>query len=156
MQNFHPALVHFPIALVLAAFLFELAGLLRPGLALRRAAGWCLVLGAGLGVLTFASGLLAEWKLEPIPAGANEILEVHEALGWVILGGLAALAVWRLLIGLPGRQGPWAWVFVALLAGVMVATLFSGHLGGRMVYEFGVGGDARPPEGVVAAPAEED
>ena len=138
MESLHPLLVHFPIALLLSALLVDGLALALKRPHLHRVALWnlCLgTLGAGAAVL---SGLQAEdvakhsfeiWK----------IMTLHKRLGitTLILGVLTA--GWRLWKR--DRLGPRT--RAATMAGMlaMAATLGIGaYLGGRMVYEYGVGG----------------
>ncbi len=139
MENLHPLVIHFPIALLVTALALELAGLLWRSDGLRRAALWNQGLGT-VGVLAAViTGRLAE-------AGAKHSLEIfqvmsrHEQVGYMV-GWLAVAALgWRLATtrrrAVPRDQ--WiGWGALALLCGVLA---FGAHLGGRLVYEYGVGG----------------
>ena len=138
MESIHPALVHFPIALLVTAFLFETLALAMRRPAWHRISLWNLglgTLGAGVAVLT---GRMAETVAKHSPE-IEKVLEQHERLGYLVLGLALALVGWRLIRR--DRLGPrsrWAvWVLLAALC-VLVGT--TAHLGGRLVYEFGVGG----------------
>jgi len=138
MQNFHPLFVHFPIALILSALLFDLLGLAfrRPGL--HRVALWNLslgTLGAGAAVLT---GLQAE-EMAKHSFEIWKILELHERLGiaTLILGVIVVGGRWwmRNHLSTPAR------LLMTLGTLTMSCTVgFGAYLGGRLVYEFGVGG----------------
>lgn len=138
MESAHPLVVHFPIALLLTAVSLDLVALLlkRPGI--HRIALWNLSLGtvgAGLAVLT---GLRAE----DVGKHSFEIWQViglHKRLGFsTLILGLMAVCVRlakRDCLTVRGRAA------TILLAVAMAGTLAWGaHLGGRLVYEFGVGG----------------
>ena len=138
MQSLHPLIVHFPIALLLTATALEILALIARRPQLHRFALWnlCLgTLGAGATVLTgLQAAAVAKHSFE-----IWEVMELHEHLGitTLILGlGLCALRLWK-------RDRLSRRVRVATLAAmlVMAGTLgYGAYLGGRLVYEFGVGG----------------
>ena len=138
MESAHPLVVHFPIALLLAAVLVDLLaiGLKRP--ALHRVALWNLglgTLGAGLAVW---SGLEAS-EVAKHTFEIHQVMELHRKLGLatLIIGGV--VAVWRLWQR--DRLGPRSRALALFLMLAMAGTLaYGAHLGGRLVYEFGVGG----------------
>ena len=138
MESAHPLVVHFPIALLLTAVLLDLAALVlrRPGL--HRIALWNLSLGtagAGVAVLTgYQAADIAKHSFE-----IHQVMELHRKLGiaTLVLGALGM--VWRLWKR--DRLGSRARGLTLLLMLAMAGTLgYGAHLGGRMVYEFGVGG----------------
>jgi uncharacterized membrane protein len=148
MQNLHPLIVHFPIALLLLAVLFELIHLFVRRTALDSMARRLLYLGALAALVTAASGWYAEQTVAPV-AAAHDALEKHEKAGYVSLGLAAILAFWR--VATARRNGPrprWAFTLVMLaLAGLLV---FTAHEGGELVYEYGVGTEITAPGGPLA------
>lgn len=138
MESAHPLVVHFPIALLLTSVGVDLAalGLRRPNL--HRIALWNLslgVVGAGAAVLT---GLQAE-DVAKHSFEIWQVIELHKRLGFstLILGAMSA--AWRL--ARRDQLTTRARAATLLLALAMTATLTWGaYLGGRLVYEFGVGG----------------
>ena len=138
MQNFHPLFVHFPIALILSALLLDMLGLMcqRPGL--HDVALWNLslgTLGAGAAVLT---GLQAE-EMAKHSFEIWKVMELHEKLGitTLIIGAVVVGLRWwmRNRLSTPARM------LMMLGALAMACTVgFGAYLGGRLVYEFGVGG----------------
>ena len=138
MQSLHPLVVHFPIALLLTGAGLELLAWIfkRPGL--RTVALWNLSLG------TLAAGA-AVWtglRAEDVAKHSFEIwqvLELHERLGisTLILGVM--VVSWRL--ARRDQLSDRARFLTRVLMLAMVGTLICGaYLGGRLVYEFGVGG----------------
>ncbi len=134
--RFHPMLVHFPIALLLVALLFELAHTAR-----RRprrgeeghkpvcaSALWLLAIGATFAALSAWSG----WEnAEHEYASATSVINIHRWLG-IALAGSSALA---LVFGIFGRSGARTSVglyrtMLVLSALLVVAT---GHYGGSIV-----------------------
>ena len=98
----HGATTHFPIALVMASALFDLAGLVVPENAgksrrasLRAAGFYTLILGALGSIGAVLSGLVISsgqlW-------GRGNLAHHHTFL-WPAFGLLTGLAVWRLVVG---------------------------------------------------------
>ncbi|MBI3333214.1 MAG: DUF2231 domain-containing protein [Candidatus Omnitrophica bacterium] len=138
MESLHPAVVHLPIGLIVAALLIETLALFLNRPQWRRISLWNLSLGAigaAAAVLTGRQAMAAaKHSLE-----IHRVMELHEKLGYGILALLLILAGWRLAAR--DRLSPWArWTAWGLLAAACGVIAFSAHLGGRMVYEFGVGG----------------
>ncbi|MBM3495064.1 MAG: hypothetical protein FJX72_12215, partial [Armatimonadetes bacterium] len=144
LPNAHPAVVHFPIALLLAALAVDLAAL---GLArhawLDRAATLLWVLGATGAGAAFLTGRHAGDSLGPLPPAAESALARHaDAALWTLVAA-AALAVLRIapvwsarVGGGPGRRAGRAG---GLILGLGVAALVSitADRGGTLVYRHG-------------------
>ncbi|MEZ4827146.1 MAG: DUF2231 domain-containing protein [Bacteroidia bacterium] len=134
---FHPQTVHFPIALLFAAFGFYLWFAFRPQ-------DWRLHTSQILhfsGVIAMAvaifSGRQAVAGLS-LTSEAEAALNRHELLGYLSVWLFAGLGVWQYVLrGKLGRTG--LWVFVAIFAAALVAMSVGAHVGGKMVYVFGVG-----------------
>lgn len=134
----HPAVVHFPIALLLLNFALTLAYLRRPDPFLDRAAYGLLVLGwwgAFAATLTGTLELALNW---PLPAEVVGWLNLHAALGIALLvvDGQALLRRRRnpqVLDG-PGRNGYLGLLFLGVL--LLIA---GGAVGGHLVYGLGFG-----------------
>ena len=98
----HGGTTHFPIALVMASVLFDLAGLLVPeNLDKSRRAGfraagfYTLLLGALGSIGAVLSGLvISHWQL-----WGRGNLDRHRTFLWPAFGLLTGLAVWRLVVG---------------------------------------------------------
>jgi len=129
LGRFHVLLVHFPIALILAAALAELALVLRPGWSLEDAGQYCLFLGA-LGAIAAASTGWLRAETATVPAAHEEILFWHRWLG-VTTAVLALATAW--LGRQPGRAGDRRPYRVGLLLCAVVVG-FGAHYGGLLVY----------------------
>jgi uncharacterized membrane protein len=138
--NWHPMVVHFPVALVIsAAAMLWGARLLRGE---RRAATlavvgtWNLCLGSAAAVVALATGLGAVLGLQ-LTAAAHLAISIH--LKWAIVTSLVLvmLSVWR-GAGTAAQSRP-SWLFVVLLSAASAALLMTAYLGGQNVYRHGIG-----------------
>ncbi|MFB3880540.1 MAG: DUF2231 domain-containing protein [Armatimonadota bacterium] len=136
MLNSHPLVVHFPIALWTAAFIFALLWLIFRKPTLEASAIGALVLGTAIAVVTAATGLHAAATV-PHPDAAHELLEDHESLAIASFVVAAVLSVWRLVLWQKLRKIQAAFP-VALLALAVMVNL-TADLGGRLVYRYGIG-----------------
>ena len=134
---FHPILVHFPIALLFASVLFDVASTALTRDSLREAAQWLLGLGLLGGIVAAIAGGQAEGAAEK--AGVAEaLIETHEALAYMTLGIMAVLFFSRLL--LRNRFSRKALIAYFMMATVgLIAVSATGHTGGNLVYEHGAG-----------------
>ncbi|MDP3089854.1 MAG: DUF2231 domain-containing protein [Nitrospira sp.] len=133
----HPMLVHFPIALLFASVLFDVASTALMRDSLREGALWLLGLGLLGGLVAAVAGRFAEHAAEK--AGVAEaLIETHEMLAYVTLGIMAIMFLSRLLL----RNRFTIRVLAAYLAVAtvgLVAVSATGHTGGNLVYEHGAG-----------------
>lgn len=135
----HPRFVHFPIALSLVGVLFVVLGLLR-----RREAwigyGRITLLLGWLGVLAaVVTGLIDQ-------AAASQAAAVAAVIDQHVTAGIALLIAVGLALYWPLRNrnlwsSPARWGYLALLVVIVLLVLLEGWLGGKLVYEFGVGVD---------------
>jgi uncharacterized membrane protein len=151
VPNWHPAVVHFPIALAVTATLLLLLGRWRPANSTFTASGRLLVLGAALSAgLAAALGWYAFQTVEHDGAGHLVMLSHRN---WALAGtaGLIAVAVWD---GMRQRAEQAAHGLLLPIMLLISASLgVTGWLGGEMVYRHGIGVSASAfvtPE--VAAP----
>lgn len=140
LQNIHPLIVHFPIALlVTAALVYWLAWLARreswqwTGL-------WLLVLGALSAAVAVWTGLYAATGVMLAPSVKAALLVYHK---WIMISVLilsAALALWAIAARpMPARGRG---VFLVLLLGLVLLIAKGADYGGRMVYDYNAGGFA--------------
>ncbi len=142
LPNLHPALVHFPIALLPMALLFELLGLtLRKQDWLERAAV-SLYAAAALGALvTRWAGVRASDGLVDIPAQVQLHIAKHSDWAHYSLWAIGALAVLRVLLYVRDPERTYAYARAGLLVvglGAMGLLGFAADLGGGLVYQHGV------------------
>lgn len=133
----HPLIVHFPIALLVTATVIEIVNLFLKKDYLGKASTILFVVGVVTGVASYMSGEPAEeFAEQKWGEGIESTVELHEtmaAVSLVIFGIIAALKLFgrklkmnaKLIVGL-----------VVLLGIAGSSTLaYTGHLGGKMVYE---------------------
>jgi uncharacterized membrane protein len=153
LPNLHPAVVHLPLALLPAAFLFDAAGLLMRRVRwLDWAAGALYVLGALGALAAYLAGQQAEEGIGRIPEAAAEIVEAHEEWAsramilFLVIAGIRAGIAWkRRREAEPGMRAGRLALLVAALAGLGIL-LYAADLGGSLVYRHGVAVSAPAPE----------
>ncbi len=139
LTQIHPPVVHFAIALTITGVVFEILFLIFRLKSLKHAGFW-----------TFMFGVIAVWGAmltgdqaaeiveENIYGTAKELLDTHEEIGeilpWIftVLGGIRLLMFFREIKFLR-----LLFLILALLSSGLVA--YQGNIGGKMVYEYGVG-----------------
>ncbi len=121
VSHFHPVMVHFPVALLVAAALAELLARLSGSRGLRTAATFCLTLGALSALPSAGLG----WLLAEGASHQGRELLHHRWLG-------VSTAVFSLVVLWGGAKRPALRLLMLLaLAGLVGAT---GHTGGTLTY----------------------
>lgn len=137
IPNWHPAVVHFPIALAITATLLMLLGRFRPANPLLIASGRLLIPLAALGaVFSAGMGWYAFATVEHDAAGHLVMLSHRN---WAMAGttGLIAIAIWD---GLRQRaECPPHATLLPIMLLVSASLGVTGWLGGEMVYRHGIG-----------------
>ena len=124
LHSFHPAVVHFPVALFLFGALLDFLGFRRSSKPLRDAARLNLIAGAVATGLAVPTGLIAYLRL-------GYSLE-HVAVHLVLALSAVTLMVWVALRR--RRDTPVAMGYWALLAAASVAVGAAGHFGSALVF----------------------
>mgnify|MGYP001293369215 CR=1 FL=1 len=137
LPNWHPAAVHFPIALsVTATLLLLVASLCRGNPMLPATARLLLYLSAGSALLAVALGWHAYLTVEHDAAGHAVMLR-HRNWAMASTAGLLLLSLWSAWCQRAGKNSG-----VILLPAMLLISGglgFTGWLGGEMVYRHGVG-----------------
>lgn len=150
--DLHPVVDHFTVSLLIVGVLIDLVASLAPTRTwLRYMALTLIILGAiAAGASYFTGDIEADRIYDAMSAPAKEIFGRHAKLGTYMAVVFGVLAVWRILlegIGFFAGSRPVYLVFAVISAGVL---LYIGHLGGQLVYGYGVGTSFMSP---VATPA---
>jgi len=136
----HPALVHFPVGLWLAAVLWDGVGWWRPGEGLwPQMSYWCIALGLAAALPAVATGFLEFFAL------ASDDPSIGAATAHMMAMGVAAMlfgASWVLRAKAGAAVPPGAWTLALDLAGA-AALAAGGWLGGTLVYRYGIGRENR-------------
>lgn len=140
LQNIHPLVVHFPIALLLGAAALYFAAALLTSQSLTWAALWMLILGALGAVAAAASGWYAQGGVMIAPTVREALLSHHLHLMVPVTVASIVLAVWAAMARpMPGRA---RWLFLLALAVTCIVMIRGADYGGRMVYDYNAGGNA--------------
>ncbi len=143
----HPIADHFTIALLTTGVLLDLVASLVPSrLWLRYSALTLMILGT---VATGASFYTGHWEAERfhelVRGPAHEALEWHEEFGHWITYTFIGITLWRLAIQSIEFVARSRQVYLAVAVIAIVALFYQGHLGGELVYKFGVGTEFMQP-----------
>jgi uncharacterized membrane protein len=130
LGRFHVILVHFPVALALAAVLGDVLWIIWRKDFYRSAAFYCLILAAVGSIPTVVTGDL---HLDTKQYGPDYqfVAERHEALGIASMCVLLAAGLVR-AIRKNRPKGWWLGAYVALIAAVAVLVSLTGHYGGQL------------------------
>jgi uncharacterized membrane protein len=130
--KFHPLLVHFPIALVLAAAAAELVVIAAPRTAWRLVAVANIRAAAALGVVTAITG----WLLASSPlVDPSTSLQWHRWLGLAGAAGAIGAALLSTRLNESSRHPAFAYRLTLFVTALLVA--ITGHLGGTLVWGAG-------------------
>lgn len=122
--QFHPALLHVPIGLIVLVPILEIAGRRRP--ALREAAGFVLRLALALALPTLALGYMLAY-------GSGDTGSTLARHMWGAISLCIALMLCTLLRP-AWTEGQQPRIYPALLTGALAALLWTGHQGGSITY----------------------
>jgi uncharacterized membrane protein len=125
----HPLLVHFPIALVMAAAAAELVAIATPRHAWHTVAVTNIRAGAALAVVTAVTG----WLFASSPlVDATSALEWHRWMGMAGAVGALGAALLSSYRHVPSRRS--VFVYRVALFGAAFLVAITGHLGGALVW----------------------
>lgn len=131
IHEIHPALSHFPLALLPVAFLADLLGRITGKSEFMRLGERLIPIAAVSGIATAAAGLVAQESVQV--GGAHDVLVTHRNLNVGLVGLITVLAMMRM-----GKPRP-STVYLFASAGAMAGMSYTAYLGGKMVYHHGVG-----------------
>lgn len=139
LTHLHPMIVHFPIALLIVGFLFDIAGSITKRESFTQTAFYLIILGA-LGVIAAfitgdqaGSGITEEGALK-------QALENHEEAATLTIWIVSIAAAFRIaLVLLKKFKGVLKMVSLALFLIAVLAIARTGYYGGELVYKHAAG-----------------
>ncbi len=135
----HPMVVHFPIALIIVAFLFELGGTILKRESFASGAFWLLLLGTAALIVTYFSGRSAGGEIAE-SGMLKAALEAHEDAATLTLMLILAAFSFRLALMATRRfRRGYRWSFIALLFVGVLSIARTGSYGGDLVYKHAAG-----------------
>ena len=142
LQNYHPLLVHFPIAFIYGAALLYFLAWITASEKLQWSAFWMLLLGALTAAAALISGFYAAPGLMVSQSVRHQLLNHHKHLMVAASILTGALTIWSLTTRpMPTRA---RYLFLTGLLAVIVLIAAGADLGGEMVYGYNAGGTACP------------
>jgi uncharacterized membrane protein len=132
LQEIHPALVHYPLALLPTALAADALGAATGSQGLLDLARRLMPVAAASALLAGVFGLVAQESVRTDET-TSEMLRTHRTLNLGLVGLTAAMAAKR------QRESRPSLGYLALGAGGMALMAYSAYLGGSMVYHHGVG-----------------
>ena len=140
LQNYHPLLVHFPIAFIYGAALLYFLAWISASESLKWTALWMLALGAISAAVALTSGFYAAPGLMVSQSVRTELLRHHKHLMVAMSAITGALTIWAIATRPMPTRG--RYVFLAGLILVMGLIAAGADLGGEMVFTYNAGGSA--------------
>jgi uncharacterized membrane protein len=124
----HIVVIHFPIALFCAAFLFDAAGYFRKRPMLTAVGYYNLIFAAAASIAAAGTGIAA-WQLIYDGGPLRGVLKYHLVSAVLTVCGICGLALYRFRLNRtpdaqPGRT------YLALAFAVMLGVVITAHLGG--------------------------
>jgi uncharacterized membrane protein len=148
LHELHPSVVHAPLALLPTAAVADLIAVTTGDKAWAKVARRVWVAGTLSGVFAGVAGLAASQEVRLDSPRARDMTFLHGVGNAVILMGAMGVTAWRL------KREPTVTTTVLGLAACGLA-LYTASLGGKMVYELGVGINPMPedsPQGTLKGP----
>lgn len=133
--EFHPMLVHFPIAILLAGLLADLASLIfKKEACLSRAGFYLLITGTLFAIPTVLTGVLFTAALT---GEAGDLKETHETFALATLGLAIVTSIFRIYIVSSRKEGTGLkWIALTLYLLTAACVSVTGFLGGTLVYRY--------------------
>jgi uncharacterized membrane protein len=136
MNNIHPLLVHFPIALLISFWMVDLIGSILKKPQRRYFASGLLYLGTLSTLVTVMTGFIAANSVAH-DGEVHTLMERHKLLGLSVLTLAIILSGWRILAHEQLKEGANV-CYLVLSAGLFSLILLGADIGGLMVYKYGV------------------
>jgi len=134
-DHLHPLSVHFPIALIMVGFLFDLLYLIfKKEHCLSKAGLYLMVLGTLGAVAAFFTG---EYFSKNLLGPAGEMKETHELFAKTTMYLMLGASAIRIYMVMAKKDQSWIKWLVFLLYAVGAGLVsYTGYLGGSLVYDY--------------------
>jgi len=137
MYSLHPAVVHFPIGLLVLSTVLEAIGFATGRADFSRFSWWSQIAGVLGLAIAVVTGLIAGNRAIPTPPG-RAALDIHEQLALLTAASVAALFLWR--IAKKGKVPPDApRVYLVALGMSTLLLLTTAWFGGELVFRYAIG-----------------
>ena len=131
----HPAIVHFPIALISLAYIYQIFTVIKPDAIPKHLNLWILIPAAISTLPAVITGEKAEESVTELCAEAYEIIENHELFANITTWGILALTGVWIYITLQGHAGQRVQrLLLAFLTLIFISVCITGYLGGELVH----------------------
>ncbi len=143
--HLHAIVIHFPIALLIVGFISEITSFFYKKEFLKNAAFYLLLLGAIGAIVAYISGSYAGEGIEEGPLKIPMELHENAALATLLLAIITALL--KVSLYYFKYDNIWAKrLYIFLFTALTVAVLYTGYLGGQLVYSHGAGVELALPD----------
>ena len=137
VQHIHPIFVHFVIAPLVIATVFDFLWLIKKYDDFERFSWYSLIVAGVFGILSVISGLVAEENVT-FSNNALGIFEVHENLAFLLIVFLVIQVLWRFsLRGQIPRKHSYLYFILTIVC--LVSVIATGYFGGKLVFNYGIG-----------------
>jgi uncharacterized membrane protein len=144
-SHLHVMVIHFPIALLIVAFLSELFGVLSKKQFFTNASFYLLILGSLGALVAYVSG---SYTGDGITNGMfQELIEMHEEAGLITLCLAIFTTLYKIVLYYFKIKKVWTQLVSLVLLGILVlAVARTAYLGGQLVFKNGVGIELALPD----------
>jgi uncharacterized membrane protein len=134
--HFHPMVVHFPIALIMVGFLAEVISLfIKSEKCFSTAGFYLLILGALSAIAAWLTGYF--FTNEPSQGTIVGLFEKHETAALITMILMILGACFRILLVIQKKEETnLKWIGFGLYCLAFLAVIYTGFVGGTMVYDF--------------------
>jgi uncharacterized membrane protein len=138
-DHLHPLIVHFPIALIILGFFADVASLfIKNEKCISKTGFYLMVIGALAALAAWSTGEL--FTSQPVEGEIAKVFVKHEIGGTITMIIMLIGAILRVsLVVRKKEETKVRWVVFGLYFIGFVAVIFTGLMGGIMVYNFMIG-----------------
>lgn len=144
LTNLHPVIVHFPIAFFVAFFLLEAVSFFMKKETIFNWATFTLGAGVATALIAALTGNQSHEYLKPVlkskPVIVEDLINSHEQYATLTLWFFAAILVLRIYLLVKKKFSlKWKTLFLVFAVIGLYFVYQTGTLGGKLVFDFGVG-----------------